>query len=580
MFFAAMLALIVFCGIGFIILLSIFGGILSKEKTVIPSKSVLFLDLSKNFQEKKLENPLAELTGNIDDVVPTLYELVRLLEKAKADSSIKGLYIKCNENANGFASSEELRNAILDFRQSKKFVIAYGDYITQRAYYIANAAERVYCNPKGVVDWRGLSAEYVYFRNLLQKLEIEPQIFYDGKFKSATEPFREEKMTDANRLQTKVWLGDIYAGFLQRTADARNTDTAMLYDLASRMTIATPNDAVQYKLIDAVKYDDEVKDEIKKRLGIELDGVVHFITPGRYLDAVTLKDYRKKDKIAVIYAEGEIVHGKGEEGQIGSDEYRSLIRKVRYNKEVKAIVLRVNSPGGSSLASEIIWRELEMAKKGGKPVVVSMGDLAASGGYYISCNADSIFAQSNTLTGSIGVFAMIPNMKSFFKNKLGVTFDRVKTSQYADALTITRPLSDQEKKFLQREVDMIYEDFKLRVAEGRKKDTSFIDSIAQGRVWTGERALQIGLVDKLGDINDAIASAARLANIKEYALREYPEPRSPLELLFGNYQKAFKMKMMEEEIGAENLQLYMRIKRLKESIGSIQARLPFDVDVE
>ena len=221
-----------------------------------------------------------------------------------------------------------------------------------------------------------------------------------------------------------------------------------------------------------------------------------------------------------------------------------------------------------------------MAKKGGKPVVVSMGDLAASGGYYISCNADSIFAQSNTLTGSIGVFAMIPNMKSFFKNKLGVTFDRVKTSEYADALTITRPLSDQEKKFLQKEVDMIYEDFKLRVAEGRKKDTSFIDSIAQGRVWTGERALQIGLVDKLGDINDAIASAARLANIKEYALREYPEPKSLLELLFGNYQKAFKMKMMEEEIGPENLLVYMRIKRLKESIGSIQARLPFDVDVE
>ncbi len=580
MFFAALLALIVFCGIALIIVLSIFGGILSKEKTVIPSKSVLVLDLSRSYQEKKMENPVVEITGNIDEVVPTLYELVRLLAKAKADSSIKGLYVKCNDNANGFASSEELRNAILDFRQSKKFVIAYGDYITQKAYNVANAADRVYCNPKGMVDWRGFSAEYVYFKNLLNKLEIEPQIFYDGKYKSATEPFREEKMTDANRLQTQVWLGDMYAGFLARTADARKTDTASLHDLANRMTIETPSDAVTHKLIDAVKYDDEVKDEIKNKLGIAPGAVISFITPGRYLDAVSLKSYGKKDKIAVIYLEGEIVHGKGEEGQIGSDEYRNLIRKVRYNKDVKAIVLRINSPGGSSLASEIIWREIEMAKKDSKPVVVSMGDLAASGGYYISCNADSIFAQSNTLTGSIGVFAMIPNMQSFFKNKLGVTFDRVKTAEYADALTVTRPLSAQEKRFLQREVDMIYEDFKERVANGRNKEASFVDSIAQGRVWTGEKALKIGLVDKLGDINEAIACAARLAKLKEYGLREYPEPKSLLELLLGNYQKSFKMKLMEEEFGAENFRLYMQIKRLRESMGSIQARLPFDVDVQ
>ena len=549
---------------------------MASDVAKVPARSVLFIDLSRNFSEKKIENPLLFITGNIEDEVPTLYELIRIVKKAKSDSSIKGIYIKSNNNVNGYAASEELRNALGDFKKSGKFIYAYGEYITQKAYHVSNIASRIYCNPKGMIDWTGLSVEYIYFKNLLKKLEIEPQIFYDGKFKSATEPFREEKMTEANRLQTSVWLGDVYQQLLWNTSRSRGIDTATLRRYANEYSVETPQDAVNLKLIDGVRYDDELRDEIKLKLKLGEDDKISFVTPGTYMHAVSLTDYGKTDKIAVVLAEGEIVDGKGEEGEIGSDTYRNLIRKLRYNKDIKAIVLRINSPGGSSLASEIIWRELYLAQKAGKPVVVSMGDVAASGGYYMACIADSIFAQPNTITGSIGVFAMIPNMGSFFKNKLGITFDRVKTSEYAGALTISKPLNPQERKIIQREVDRIYGDFKSRVADGRKRDTAYIDSIAQGRVWTGERAVGIGLVDRIGGIEEAIRSAASLAKIKEYNIREYPEPKSPFDLLFGSFSNMSKSRIMEDELGRENYDLYLKMKQLKDNIGIIQARMPFE----
>ncbi|HLO79718.1 MAG TPA: signal peptide peptidase SppA [Chitinophagaceae bacterium] len=575
MFFAALLALIVFCGVIFLFFSVLIGGMISKDVTSIESRSVLFIDLAKSYNEKKVINPFFQLTGNVEDEVPTLYELVRLIRRAKSDSLVKGIYVKAEMNRNGYAASEEIRNALSDFRSSGKFVVAYGDYISQQAYHVANISTRIYVNPKGMFEWTGFAVEYIYFKNLLKRLEIEPQIFYDGKFKSATEPFREEKMTDANRLQTSVWLGDVYERFLSNTAAARKLDTATLRQYANQFAIQKPEDAVTYKLIDGVRYDDEVKDEIKKQLKIGKDEMISFITPGSYLNAKSVKEYGK-DKIAIVYADGEIIDGKGDEGQIGSDTYKNLIRKLRYNDNVKAIVLRVNSPGGSSLASEIIWRELMLAQKEGKPVVVSMGDVAASGGYYISCIADSIFAQPNTITGSIGVFAMIPNMESFFKNKLGVTFDRVKTGDYADALTISKPLNTQERKIIQNQVDMIYADFKQRVADGRDLDTAYVDSIAQGRVWTGARATKIGLVDRLGGIDDAIRSAANLAKLKEYNISEYPEPKSPFDEIFGSYMSNAQSRMLKMELGEENVQLLQQVKKIKDNFGKIQARLPFE----
>jgi protease-4 len=575
MFFAALLALIVFCGVIFIFFSLLVGGLTSKDVSRIEPRSVLFIDLAKSFNEKKVLNPFLEFTGNAENAIPTLYELIRLVQRAKSDSLIKGIYLKAEMNRNGYAASEELRNALVDFRSSGKFVVAYGDYITQQAYHVANVATRIYVNPKGMFEWTGFAVEYVYFKNLLKRLEIEPQIFYDGKFKSATEPFREEKMTDANRLQTSVWLGDVYEKFLSNAAASRKLDTAELRKYANQYLIKKPDDAVAYKLVDGVRYDDEVKDEIKKQLKIGKDEGINFITPGTYLSSKSVKQYGK-DKVAVVFAEGEIIDGKGEEGQIGSDTYKNLIRKLRYNDNVKAIVLRVNSPGGSSLASEVIWRELYLARKEGKPVVVSMGDVAASGGYYISCMADSIFAQPNTITGSIGVFAVIPNMESFFRNKLGVTFDRVKTGDYADALTISKPLNPQERKIIQNQVDLIYADFKQRVADGRNMDTAYVDSISQGRVWTGARASMVGLVDRIGGIDDAIRSAAKLAKLKDYQVSEYPEPKSPFDEIFGSYMSNAQSKMLVKELGEENVQLLNQVKKINENFGKVQARLPFE----
>lgn len=578
-FLAALAALVVFALVGFFILFGIAGSIASSEKITIAPKSVLVIDLSRSFSDRKPDNTFARLSGDGDIYSTSLYDVIRLLEHAKKDSLIKGVYIKCNENANGFAASEELRNALLDFRESKKFVIAYGDVISQKAYFVGSAADKIYGNPKGIMDWKGFSSQLFFIKNTLKKLEIEPQIFYDGKFKSATEPLREEKMTDANRLQTTVWLGDLYSRFLIATSGVRGVDTATLHHYANAYMIQTTDDAVRYNLLDGVKYDDEVKNEIRKRLDIGENDKIEFVSIGSYAEASSLKKYRA-DRIAVIYAEGDIVYGKGTDGQVSSDEFRNLIAKARTDKNIKAVVLRVNSPGGSALASEIIWRETALIRKAGKPLVVSMGDVAASGGYYIACAADSIFVQPNTITGSIGVFGIVPNMQDFFKNKLGVTFDQVKTAPNADIGAATRPLTEGEKKIIQAEIDTIYHSFKTRVAEGRKKDMPLIDSIAQGRVWTGSRAVQIGLADRIGGLNDAIACAARMAKLTDYGLREYPEPRSFWDMLKNNYSKTVKAGAIREELGYNEYRVYEQLQRIRQLTGAPQTRLPFDIVVE
>jgi protease-4 len=387
-------------------------------------------------------------------------------------------------------------------------------------------------------------------------------------------------MSDANRVQTEAWLGGMYQRFLATTASARGLDTASLRRYANAYDIHTPDDAIRLKLIDGVKYDDEVKSEIKQRLGIAEDDKISFITPGTYIAAGKLYKKPAKDRIALVFAEGEILYGRDQEGVIASDAYRDLLRKIRYNKDIKAVVLRVNSPGGSSLASEIIWREIELLRKAGKPVVVSMGDVAASGGYYIACHADSIFALPNTLTGSIGVFSIVPNMQAFMKNKLGITFDRVKTATYADALTVTRPLTASEKTIIQQEVDRIYADFKGRVAVGRKLDPAVVDSIAQGRVWTGHDALRVKLVDAMGGLDRAVASAAAMAKLSEYSIREYPDPKSPLEMILGSFGKQYQGRALKAEMGEEAYKTYMQVKRIREQAGTIQARWPYELQID
>jgi protease-4 len=578
-FFASFLAIVVFFTVLILLGLGIAGALMSDEKPVVGEKGVLLIDLSKNYNELKQDDPFAQLSMKEDEVAPDLSTLIKIIGSAKTDSSIKGIYLMASENPNGYATSNEIRNALIDFKKSKKFILSYADYISEKAYYIANISDKIYCNPKGMFQWQGMSVEYVYFKNMLDKLEIKTQIFYAGKFKSATEPFRESKMTEANRAQTTVWLNDLYDGLITGTASARGLNADSLKLMANNYLIVKPEDALKYKLIDGLKYDDEVKDEMRKRLGIDKEKTINLIRLHKYEKSIDNMSGFSKDKIALVIAEGEIVYGKGKSGQIGSDDYLSLLRKLRFDKNTKAIVLRINSPGGSSLASEIIWRELELIRKAGKPVVVSMGDVAASGGYYIACNANRIFADPKTITGSIGVFAIIPNVSGFMENKIGITFDRVKTSAYADAPSLTRPMTEFESRLVQSQVDQIYLDFKTRVADGRKKSVLYIDSIAQGRVWAGSRALELGLVDQLGYMNDAISYAVKSSAVKDYRLKVYPEPKSFLEQIFDQYPTDFTEASIKKNIGKENYQLFKQIESLKNEKGEIKTRLPFDLNL-
>lgn len=579
MFFASLVALIVFSVVAFFLLFAFIAGLATSDKPSVEKNSVLVLNLDQPFLEQQVENPLANISGNDEMNIPGVYDVVRLIQKAGTDEKIKGIYLLAGLNPNGFATCEEIRNALTGFKKSGKFVFAYGETMNQKSFHVANVADKIFVNPKGYFDWTGFSSELLFLKGTLEKLNIEPQIFYAGKFKSATEPFRTDKMTEENKLQTSVWLGDLYSHFLQKASEARKIDTAALHQLANDASIQTPQDAVDKKLIDGVKYDDEVRDEIKQKLRLGKYDKINFISISRYFKADGYKKF-SGERIALIYAQGDIIDGSTDDHlRIGSGNYIKLIRKARLDKTIKAIVFRVNSGGGSALASETIWRELSLAKKE-KPVVVSFGDVAASGGYYISCAADSIFASPTTITGSIGVFGIIPNMQGFFKNKLGITFDGVKTSPYSDAGAIYRPLTEKEKKIIQNSVDNIYNNFKQRVADGRKRTNEYVDSISQGRVWSGSKAIRIGLIDKYGGLQDAIDCAARMAKLKEYRLTEYPEVKNIFDRLFGRADNTMKTQTLRNELGEVNYKIYKELIRVKEMTNAVQARMPFEFFIQ
>ncbi|MFN3795071.1 MAG: signal peptide peptidase SppA [Chitinophagaceae bacterium] len=579
-FFAALLAMIVFTTLVFAFFFFLFGSLASSSETTttIGNKAVLVLDLSKEFREQDLEDPFEEFGSSDVEHTPALLDMVQMINHAAKDDQVNGIYIKCGSNSNSMAASEELRQALMNFKKSKKFIYAYAETIPQSAYYVAALADKIYCHPQGGVDWSGFSANLLFFKGTLEKLEIEPQIFYAGKFKSATEPFREYKMTDANKVQTLAFLNDMYGRFLQAAADGRKMDTAILRKLAVTGVVQSAHDAVKYQLIDGVKYDDEVKTALSNKLKLD-DERINFVSFADYAKAVSYDPYKGTDKIALVYADGDIVDGKSEDDRvIASDRFRTILRKIRLDDGIKAVVFRVNSPGGSALASDVIWREISLIKKK-KPVVVSMGDYAASGGYFISCVADSVFANPSTLTGSIGVFGIIPNMQSFLKNKLGITGDGVKTAPYADMGSIDRPLTEMEKRFVQNSIDSIYHTFKTRVSDGRKLSMEMVDSIAQGRVWTGAAATKIGLVDRNGTLQDAIASAAKLAKTSSYQIRTYPDKINVFDQIFKSFQRNTKVKAIKEEIGEDQYKLLMEWKKVQGMVGVTQARLPYNIQL-
>ncbi len=574
-FLAALLALFIFSIIGVLLLIGVAAGFSSEEPKAIPTNAVLVIDLGDSYTEREIADPFTELMNPGKGKLPSLSKLIGLIQHAKKDSSIKGIYIKCQQNPNGYAASEEIRKALTDFKKSNKFIFAYGETISQKAYWVANVADAIYTHPQGGLEFNGFSIETLFLKGMLDKLEVEMQVFYAGKFKSATEPFRYTKMSDANKLQTGIWLNGLYDHFITTVASARNIAPEKLKELANNGSIQSAQDALSNNLVDGLFYDDQLKKAIAKKLKGVVEKDIPFVTIKEYTKAVALRG-TGAGKIAVVYADGEIVMGKGAKDAIASDDFRMMLQSIRADKTIDALVLRVNSPGGSALASDIIWREIALIKNN-IPVIVSMGDVAASGGYYIASGADSIYADANTITGSIGVFTLLPNISGLMKNKIGITFDGVKTATYADGPSATRPLNSMEQKFIQAGVDSVYHTFKARVAKGRNKSMEYVDSIAQGRVWLGSDAVGAGLVDRIGTLNDAIGSAAKMAKVKGYSIKQYPESKSFIEDFIEDYKDYVKVKSIESEIGSNQWQVLKNIKTVQQMIGVPQTRMPIFV---
>jgi protease-4 len=581
--FASMVGFILSFFLVFILLIALIVGMVSSAgsdgKVTPTSNSIMHISLDYPIKERTDKNPFSEISFMGFDNKKTLglNEILLSLKEAKEDDHIEGIYLDVSSLNAGFATIEETRNALIEFRKSGKFILAYSEVYTQGAYYLASVADKVYLNPEGMIDFRGLSSEMMFFKGSLDKLEIEAQIIKVGTFKSAVEPFILDKMSEPNRLQVNSFLGSMYDHFLTEISKSRKIPKSTLFSLADSAKVRNPKDALVYKMIDGLRYKDEVLDELKSRTGIDKKKDLKSVSIEEYAPAPDEKKASSSDRIALIYANGDIISGEGNDESIGSDRISRAIRKARMDTKVKAIVLRVNSPGGSALASDVIWREMVLAKKS-KPVIVSMGDVAASGGYYIACAADSIFAQPNTITGSIGVFGIIPNMQDFFKNKLGITFDGVKTGKFADLGTVSRPLTDAERMIFQQEVNRTYSTFTQKVADGRKKSQAYIDSIGQGRVWSGTEALQNGLVDRLGDINDAIASAAKKAKITNYKLVSYPDQVDPLKSLFEHSGDKVKTYFLKQELGDEFI--YYEQMKAAIKLSGVQARMPYNIQVK
>ena len=565
----------------FISILVVFSMVSSSEsETQVRKNSVMMLDLNGTLAERSQENPL-DLIMKDDYKTYGLDDILSSIKKAKENEDIKGIYIQATSLGAGFASLEEIRNALKDFKESGKFVVAYGDAYTQGLYYLSSVADKVLLNPQGMLEWRGLAATPMFFKDLLEKVGVEMQVFKVGTYKSAVEPFISTEMSAANREQINVYLSSIWGQITSAVAESRNLSVEALNKEADRMLMFYPaEESVKNGLVDTLIYKNDVRDYLKNLAGIDKDDNMPILG---IQDMINVKKNVPRDKsgnvIAVYYAYGEIDGGSSastDEG-INSEKVIKDLRKLKDNENVKAVVLRVNSPGGSAYGSEQIWYAVNQLKKE-KPVIVSMGDYAASGGYYISCNADTIVAEPTTLTGSIGIFGMMPNAKGLTE-KLGVNFDVVKTNPYADFGNQTRPMNDGEKGLMQMYVNNGYELFLTRCSDGRGISMEELDKIAQGRVWTGSTAKELGLVDELGGLDKALEIAIAKAGVDAYTVMSYPKKEGFLESLMntnpGNYIKG---RMLNGKIS----DMYRQFSIIEnfDKIDRIQARVPFELNIQ
>jgi protease-4 len=553
-FISAFLMLIISVGI---LQIAISGA---EKETVVKDNSILVLNFENEIVDRHTENPFdnLEIPGMPSIARTGLNDILNSIEKAKKDARIKGIFLHLSTVNAGLASIREIRQALEAYKDSSNFIIAYSDSYTQGAYYLASVADEIYMQPVGSLSFSGLSANVMFFTGLLEKIGVQPEIIRHGKFKSAVEPFMYKKMSEENRLQTSTYVGSLWETILSDISASKNISVEKLQSIADNVVEASAKEAVEHGLINQAMYREEIVQYLKEKSGIDAK---------EDLNLLSLKEYKKvpetnktklsRNKIAVIYAEGTIVTGEGGDGDMGSETILKAFREARKDSSIKAIVFRVNSPGGSALASDIMWHEVKLAQAV-KPVIVSMGNYAASGGYYISCAADSIFADPATITGSIGVFGLMFNAQVLLNKKLDIHFDGVKTARHADLGSLDKSLTDEQRAIVQKSIEEIYDIFISHVAEGRKISKEQVDEIGQGRVWSGKNAIDIKLIDAFGGLKRATLSAATMANITDdYRIVEYPKVKTPIEQIMADLsgETRISMPLLDNAIGKAYLQI-------------------------
>lgn len=575
---ATLVGLFIFSILGFFILIGVMGALAASgdEVPTVKENSVLYLPLSGVIVEQVVENPIEEMLGE-ETTQLELMDAVNAILAAKEDDKIKGIYIETKFLGASFSSLQEIRDALVDFKESGKFVYAYGEYMSEADYYIASVADEIYLNPQGALEFNGLSVNIMFYKGLFDKLDIEPVIFRpaSNKFKSFVEPYIRKDISTESKLQYTELLNSVYDSYLENVSNSRGIDQNELERISDGMLVSFPADAKKFGLVTEVAFEDIIKDIMKDSLGIEPDDEISFISWNSYAKAVKSTKKSKKDRIAVIIANGAIYQSAGSDAGVGGEQFAKHIRKARNDERVKAIVLRVNSPGGSLTGSDMIWREV-MLTKGVKPIIASMSGVAASGGYYISMAADTIVAQPNTITGSIGIFSMLYNFETFLDEKLGLTHDVVGTGDYSDFITVTRPFTDYENMVMQNGIDAGYLTFTSKVAEGRGMTLDAVQAVAGGRVWSGAQAKENGLVDVLGSYEDALEIAAQAAGIEEYSLKIFPQQLPYFEKLIqglsGQAQTYFT--------GNDLLTPYKKQLKVLKELDGIQVRMPAEIEIK
>ncbi len=580
--FASMLGFFLTFLIIFFLMIGIIAtavSISSKDTVDVAEKSVLHITLTTEVVDRGGGNPFESfdfMSFSPPRKAIGLNHILESLKKAKEDENIEGIFLDLSAIPAGWSTIAEIRNAIEDFKESGKFVISYGELYLQRAYYLGSVADEIYLHPEGTIDFRGINSELFFLKNMLDRLGIDPQVIRHGEYKSAGEPFFREDMSPENREQVLSYISSIWNNVISEIAITRGLTINHLNEVADNLHTRNANMALKWDMIDGITYRDQIHDVLRERLGLDEEEDIEFVSLGDYNKAPLPKSMvspRSKNKVAVVYASGNIISGQGGDRVIGSDRIAGALREARKDDDVKAIVFRINSPGGSALASDVILREVKLAAEE-KPVVASMGDVAASGGYYIACAADWIVANPSTITGSIGVFGMIPNMQDFFNEKLGITFDNVKTNQLADMGSVTKPLTPSERRIIEESIAQVYETFIEHVAQGRNIPVSVVDELGRGRVWSGVEARQNGLIDDFGGLELAIDKAIDLAELDDYRIVEYPIRKAFLEQLmesFGGIQE----RVLQRKLGP-SYRYYRQIDEARDMTG-ILTRLPYDI---